>query len=153
MKKTFISAMILLLLCSVAAMAQNSTAETAKRSLAAYNAGDYDTAIKGYTELIKLYPNMPQAYAMRGMAYQKKKDCNKAIPDLTEASRLFGQSRDKDINVLYHTRGKCYLTKNDYDKAVADFETALLFEPELIKDNKFMVDYGLAKELSDGEND
>jgi tetratricopeptide (TPR) repeat protein len=49
---------------------------------------DFDTAIKDYTEAIRLDPNRGGTYYNRGQAYHFKKDFDKAVKDYTEAVRL-----------------------------------------------------------------
>jgi len=127
-------AVLLLLLCSVTAMAQNS-AELAKlaiqRSTAAYKAKDYDTAIKEANEVIRLSPNWFNGYLLRGSAYYLKnnleRDCDKIIADLTEVIRLKSddiQRSAEAFGIVYEYRGTCYFSKEYYKKAVDDFETA-----------------------------
>jgi tetratricopeptide (TPR) repeat protein len=44
--------------------------------------GEYDKAIKDYTEAIRLDPKSAWTYASRGIAYTNKGKLNKAINDL-----------------------------------------------------------------------
>ena len=50
--------------------------------------GDFDKAMAGYTEAIRLRPDFADAYNNRGNAYCAKGGSNKAIADYTEAIRL-----------------------------------------------------------------
>ncbi|MDR0456632.1 MAG: tetratricopeptide repeat protein [Treponema sp.] len=119
--------------------------------------GDYDRAIKEYTETIRLNPNCAGVYFFRGFAYGQKNDHDRAIADYTEMIRLnsndavaynargweyalkgdYDQAiedsteslRLKPAAYTYHTRGYAYLEKGEYDQAIADFEAALRIDP------------------------
>jgi len=132
---------LLLLLCSVPAMAQNHL----EAALAAYKAGDYDTAIREASEAIRFRPDIYNGYLMRGLAYCYKKDYKKAIPDLTEAIRLSDNLNKKAFGELYWQRASSYLAIEDFDKAIADYETAVRYYPELEEYSNFSVGLALAK--------
>src|SRR5204862_5479877 len=67
--------------------------------------GEYEKAIKDYTEAIKLEPKFGPAYSARGAAYAQIGDVFKGISDFDEAIRL----DPKDTTALYNrglARGK-----------------------------------------------
>ena len=62
----------------------NQEAEAAfERGRKSFENGDYDQAIKDYTEAVRLDPNYVAAYSGRGICYQKKEKFDKAIKDFS----------------------------------------------------------------------
>jgi tetratricopeptide (TPR) repeat protein len=84
------------------------------------NAGNYDDAVTGFTEAVRLDSNFSEAYAGRAEAYLKKEDYDNAIADYTEVIR-----RDSNDIAVYLARVETYSKKKDYDGAIADLETIL----------------------------
>ncbi len=87
--------------------------------------GDYDQAITGYTEAIRLDRKYALAYWNRGVAYANKGENDKAIADYTVAIRI-----DPKYAKAYNNRGEAYARKGDYDQAVADHTEAILIDPK-----------------------
>jgi tetratricopeptide (TPR) repeat protein len=85
----------------------------------AYIKGDYDLAIRYYSDAIRKDPQEVEAYCTRGLAYAHKKDYDKALADLNEAIRL-----DPKRGSTYRHRGSIYEQKGEKDKAKADFAQA-----------------------------
>ena len=50
--------------------------------------GDYDQAIKDYSEAIKLKPGLADAWYNRGVAYYTEDNYDQAIKDFSEAIKL-----------------------------------------------------------------
>ncbi|MFP3043153.1 tetratricopeptide repeat protein [Treponema primitia] len=90
----------------------------------AYNRKEYDTAIREYTEAIKLNPNYMEAYNDRGMAYRAKGDNDRAIADYTQAIRI-----NPNYALVYVNRGVAYENKRDYDRDIADQTEAIRINP------------------------
>ena len=67
----------------------------------AYQKGQYDEAIKDFTETIQLNSKLSDAYFARGSAYANKKQPNLAISDLTKAIQL-----NPLTGSFYTTRGR-----------------------------------------------
>ena len=76
--------------------------------------GDFDTAITGYTEAIRLNPKYSEAYYKRGLAYGEKGETDKVIADLTDAIRL-----DPKFAQAYKWRGVAFGMKGETDKEIA----------------------------------
>ena len=53
-----------------------------------YTAGDYDGAIRGFSEVIRLMPRVAKAYYWRGIAYQTKHNDASALADYDKALDL-----------------------------------------------------------------
>ena len=62
--------------------------------------------------------NCTPAYNNRGLAWESKKECDKAIADYSEAIRLVPQNAR-----AYSNRGDVWSAKRNYDKAIVDFAT------------------------------
>src|SRR6516162_8692004 len=89
------------------------------------NAGDYDKAIGGYNDAIKLDPKSILGFIGRGDAYMNKGDYNRALANYNEAIRL-----DPKSALALSDRGVAYASKGDYDKAVADHNEAIRLDPK-----------------------
>jgi tetratricopeptide (TPR) repeat protein len=89
-----------------------------------YRNGDFNAAIRCFTEAIRLKPEFADAYRDRGMAYEKKDDHDKAIADYNEAIRL-----RPHYAAAYDSRGNAYDNKGEYDRAIADYREAIRLNP------------------------
>src|SRR6516225_3277754 len=89
------------------------------------NAGDYDKAIGGYNDAIKLDPKSILGFIGRGDAYMNKGDYDRALANYNEAIRL-----DPKSALALSDRGVAYASKGDYDKAVADHNEAIRLDPK-----------------------
>jgi tetratricopeptide (TPR) repeat protein len=89
-----------------------------------FGQGDYDRAIREYTEAIRLKPNEAAAYLARACAYDEKQDYDRAIADYSKLIQL--KPRDA---LVYFARGRAYYEKENYDKAIADYNEAVRLEP------------------------
>ena len=78
--------------------------------------GDYDQAIKDFSEAIKLDPGFDSAWNNRGLAYARKDNYDQAIKDYSEAIRL-----KPDYADAWYNRGLAYGKLGNEAKAKADF--------------------------------
>jgi tetratricopeptide (TPR) repeat protein len=108
----------------------SNTTQTAKtfydRGVQFAERRDYETAIAGFTEAIRIDPNYAEAYCDRGIAYFNKKDYDRALVDFSQAIRI-----DHNLKEAYKYRGRIYysaLKYRDYDKAIADYSQAILID-------------------------
>ncbi len=85
---------------------------------------EYDKALAGFTEAIRLDPRSAEAYEGRARIYGTKRDYDRAIADLTAAIRL-----NPKRALVYYMRGNAYRLKKDYDTAIADYTDAARIEP------------------------
>jgi tetratricopeptide (TPR) repeat protein len=83
-----------------------------------------DQAIADLTKAIEINPGYAEAYAERGMAYQRKADYPRAIADTTKTIEL-----DPSLSLAYRVRGTVYLQQRDYARALADDSKAIELNP------------------------
>jgi len=86
---------------------------------------DFDKAIAGYSEAIRLIPTSALAFNGRGLAYANKGDNDQAIADYSEAIRL-----DPTNAVALQNRALAYGNKRQYDQAIADYSEAIRLDPQ-----------------------
>jgi len=85
-----------------------------------YAQGDYDAAIKDYTNAIDLKPDNEIGYYNRATAYSSKEDYDKAIFDFNKSIELKQGYED-----AYNNRGIALFKKKEYDKAIDDYSKAI----------------------------
>lgn len=110
------------------AFGENRPAETSDKSddakaSAAFLAGDYDSAISLYTEVIKADPKAALAYNGRALAYRYKKEAAKALADFDQAIRL------KPLWIFFYNRGVTRYEAGDDKSAIADLTRVLKDKP------------------------
>jgi len=100
----------------------DTTAATASydRGVVFFNRSDWDSAIREFTEAIRLDPNYTDAYNNRGIACANKNDYNSAIVNFTQVIRL-----NPNYAIAYYNRGLAYHNQNDYNRAIADYSEAI----------------------------
>ncbi|MDI6741199.1 MAG: tetratricopeptide repeat protein [Smithella sp.] len=81
-------------------------------------------AIQYLTEAIRLEPDNPAAFILRGEAYYKTGQTTLAVDDLTNAIRM-----EPANTPAYALRGFAYGDMAQYDLAVQDFDKAILLSP------------------------
>jgi tetratricopeptide (TPR) repeat protein len=111
-----------------------------KTSDARYEGGDFDGAIEGYNEAIRLKPDYPYAYFSRGWARKGKGDLDGAIEDYNEAIRL-----EPSYPEAYFSLGSARSAKGDLDRAMKDYTEAIRLRPDY---SEAFVSRGRAREDS-----
>ena len=87
--------------------------------------GEIDRALADYDEAIRLNPKFVRAINNRGTTYRDDKhDYDRAIADYDVAIRLSPKFAD-----AYNNRGIAYAAKGDHAHAVADYTSAIRFDP------------------------
>jgi tetratricopeptide (TPR) repeat protein len=86
--------------------------------------GDADAAIKEYTRVIELRPDLPEAYSNLAVAQKKKGELNQAIASLNQALE-----RKPGFAAALTTRGGILAEQNKWTEARRDFEAALKHNP------------------------
>jgi tetratricopeptide (TPR) repeat protein len=86
--------------------------------------GDFQSAIKDYTNAIVINPTFAGAYNARGMANRKMKDFHAALQDYNTALTLHN-----NLAATYNNRGVIYMEIRQIEAALTDFDKALNIEP------------------------
>ncbi|HYT54486.1 MAG TPA: tetratricopeptide repeat protein [Verrucomicrobiae bacterium] len=87
--------------------------------------GDADAAIKEYSKVIELRPDLPEPYSNLAVAQKKKGELNEAIVSLNKALE-----RKPDFASAMTTRGGIFAEQNKWDDARRDFAAALKIDPQ-----------------------
>jgi len=87
--------------------------------------GDYDQAIRAFSEALELTPRSANAYSNRGLAHTQKRQYDKAIADFNEALKIDPKSTD-----TLRYRGFAYVQQGQYDQAISDYTKALEINPK-----------------------
>ena len=86
--------------------------------------GDFQSAIKDYTNAIVINPTFAGAYNARGMANRKMKDFHAALQDYNTALTLHN-----NLAATYNNRGVIYMEIRQIEAALTDFDKAINIEP------------------------
>src|SRR5450759_4062703 len=82
--------------------------------------GDTDGVLHDADAVLKLDADNPTAFALRGAAFNRKKQYDRALADLDRAIK-----GDPKNALAYGERGQVYLAKSDNDHALADLNHAI----------------------------
>lgn len=93
--------------------------EIRSAALAQLSEGNFDEAIKLFTEAIELNPTSALLFAKRGQVYLKKTKPNACIKDCTKALEL-----NPDSALAYKFRGRSYRLLGEWEKAAKDLRQA-----------------------------
>jgi Tfp pilus assembly protein PilF len=96
--------------------AMRDARQACQEAIVAEDASDFDTAIRLYSEAIKLDPEWSDIYVFRGSMFAKKGDLDHAIADFSQAIKL--DPRDADA---YQRRASAYERKGEDARAETDF--------------------------------
>ena len=97
--------------------------------------GDFDGTIRLCDKVINLPENaIPRearadAFVVRGNAYQKKGDLDRAISDYDEAIKI-GFKLDPKNSAAFNNRGNAYREKGNLDRAISDCDKAIDLDPK-----------------------
>ena len=87
--------------------------------------GEYQKALKDFTEVTRLNPKLPAAYGGRAFIYSQLGEHQKAIQEYTEAIRIDDpENVGFEIAGAYANRGHSYRKLGQIDKADADLKRA-----------------------------
>jgi tetratricopeptide (TPR) repeat protein len=97
-----------------------------KEGVAAYNAGQYETAIDLMSAVIKANPNLAPPYRHRGMAYFYLNDCSIGMRDVEKALSI-----DPNYASAWAAHGALNLCLGNLSKSVPDLQKALSLDGSL----------------------
>jgi tetratricopeptide (TPR) repeat protein len=86
--------------------------------------GDFDAAIKEYSKVVELRPDLPEAYNNLGVAQKRKGDLVKAEDSFSQALKL-----KPDYSAAISNRGWVLAEQNQWSDARREFERALVINP------------------------
>lgn len=98
----------------------------AKRAYAHALLGNYRKANNDCAKIIKLAPQLPISYYVKGMTKYGTKDYHGAIEECTKAIEL-----NPKYGEVYYTRGMAKKENKDYEGAIKDFNTAIEIDPTI----------------------
>ena len=90
-----------------------------------FKTGQYDLAIREYSQSLVLNPTNSEAYHSRAAAYNELGQYERAIEDLDEAIRL-----DPQNAVAYSNRGFSYEELGQHERAIEDYDEAIRLDPQ-----------------------
>lgn len=108
-----------------------------------FDKGDYEIAAAQLSNFIKIEPNYPAAYLLRGHSFMNDKQYDAALSDFD----LYISMNRRDPEG-YYLRGRLRMSIDDYRGAVKDFTNGLILKPS----SKGYFDRGWAKSKT-GNND
>ena len=124
---SFITASIILMSCASTNQQITATLSAESyfaRGLQLFDAGEYESGIMDFTQVIRLDPNNADAFLNRGVGHERMGNYAQAISDATQAIRL--NSSDA---FAFGNRGNAHLKMGNYTLARADFQTVLQLRP------------------------
>ena len=86
--------------------------------------GDYEGALQGYSEAIRINPKNTRAYVSRGRAKAERENHDGAIIDYSEALEI-----DPDYDPAYYERSRSRASKEDWEGALSDISEAIELKP------------------------
>ena len=110
-----------------------------KAYLADVKDNNVNEALRGYSQVIKLSPDIMEAYFFRCRIFYEKGMYEKALEDITNAIKYdnFHSSN------LFTTRGEIYEKLNRMELAYDDFLKAIELDPSIVKNYRGMLNVGL----------
>lgn len=92
------------------------------------DAGQYNLAIKDFTQVIRIKPKSADGYFNRGNTYDKTSEFKSAYEDFTTALKY-----DKTNAIIYNNRGLTQLSSDRIESALRDFNSSIKYSPEFGK--------------------
>ena len=116
------------LTCQKALKKVKKTETMKKEASEFFKSGEYESAVKGFTEWLELFPNNKAynsaIYLNRALCYNKLKKHDNALNDLNSAIEC-----NEDYAKAYVKRGEINIEIENYEEAVRDFEKAKQISP------------------------
>ncbi|HXV83606.1 MAG TPA: tetratricopeptide repeat protein [Candidatus Binatia bacterium] len=86
--------------------------------------GDFEAAVREYSKVVELRPDLPEAYNNLGVAQKRKGDLTKAAESFNQALKL-----KPDYTAAISNRGWVLAEQNQWSGARREFERALAINP------------------------
>ena len=99
-------------------------AEYTQRGSTHLGRGEYQKAIRDYTQAIALTPDYIAAYYNRALAFTQLRDFDHALEDYTQTLTL-----NPNFAAAYKNRGSIHARCKEYEHAIADYSQALRLKP------------------------
>ena len=124
--KTWISAFIALIMFNPAVFPEGNkkVAQLLTQASQFLCAGDYNKTIETCNDALKIDPNCPAAYYVRGFAHRYQEKYDLAVLDFTQAVAI-----DPKYTSAYYGRAISFAYLGDYKSALADFDAAIRLDP------------------------
>lgn len=107
-------------------LSSSETIQWLLRGHTAFLSGQYEEALKAYTQYIVLDPSHAGAYYDRGVTYAYLKQYKNAIQDYDQAIRL-----DSNDALYYHQKGLSLAALKSYERAIRSYTYAIARDPRL----------------------
>ncbi|MCA9211594.1 MAG: tetratricopeptide repeat protein [Planctomycetales bacterium] len=119
---------LLILLASTIALVGCGSADGYRAAEKAYQNGEYEKAIKLFTEVAKTSDN-PSIYGNRGNCYSYLGDIDSALSDyaiaIEKATAAIGDPNDPRLAYFYYNRGYACDRAGEIDRAIEDYEKTI----------------------------
>jgi tetratricopeptide (TPR) repeat protein len=95
--------------------------------------GEYQQAIRCYSEAIRVAPKAAPAWYGRGYCHAALSDYQRAVADFTEAIRLdptLVGSYAGYISKAFRMRAEEFMNQRDFERALEDFNEGIRLQPE-----------------------
>ncbi len=89
-----------------------------------YQSGQFDEAVRPFSDAIAANPNSAEAYYWRALCLEAMKQSDRALDDFSSAIGL-----SSGVPAFYIARGLLYSNQHKLDLALADFDSALKLDP------------------------
>jgi tetratricopeptide (TPR) repeat protein len=90
-----------------------------------YYKEDYRKSVTYISKALKYFPNLPEGYNIRGLAYHNLRQSDSAMADFTAATLL-----NADFPDPYFNRSEIWEEKKNYAKAIEELDRFILADPE-----------------------
>lgn len=110
-----------------------------KAFIADRSENNVNEALKGYSEVIKIAPDLSDPYIFRAIIFNEKGMFQKAADDLTMAIKIEGNKMPNNFSL----RGEIYNNAKMYEEAFADFKMVITLLPAEAKNYRGLMNVAL----------
>ena len=113
------------LVAAPALATEDDSVTLTQQALAAFQQGDFSTALILATQAIKLEPKQTRNWLTRAQIYDAKRDYAKAIADYSQVLRL-----DPKSAAVWQARGESHFKQGEIAESLVDFDNFLRLVPD-----------------------